>query len=94
MRNATKNAGKFARCYPGSTVGSDPPSIAEGQENTIQRLCRNVVAKFVHIMEALKRSMERIPAKKEPATAAATKKKKKVFEDYPLTHVLSYLEYA
>jgi hypothetical protein len=45
-------------------------------------------------MEALKRSMERIPAQKETRTAAATKKKKKVFEVYPLTHVLSYLEYA
>jgi non-homologous end joining protein Ku len=29
----------------------------------------------VEIMEALKRSMERIPAKKKPATAAAKKKK-------------------
>jgi hypothetical protein len=38
--------------------------------------------------------MERIPAKRKTATAAATKKKKKVFEDYPLTHVLSYLKYA
>jgi non-homologous end joining protein Ku len=29
----------------------------------------------VNIMEALKRSMERIPAKKKPATAAGAKKK-------------------
>ena len=34
--------------------------------------------KVVDIMEALKRSMERIPAKKKPATIAATKKKKNV----------------
>jgi non-homologous end joining protein Ku len=32
----------------------------------------------VDIMEALKRSMERVPAKKKPATAPAAKKKKKV----------------
>jgi non-homologous end joining protein Ku len=33
----------------------------------------------VNIMEALKRSMERIPAKKKPATTAAAKKKKRGF---------------
>ena len=32
----------------------------------------------IDIMEALKRSMERVPAKKKPAIAAATKKKKRV----------------
>jgi non-homologous end joining protein Ku len=32
----------------------------------------------IDIMEALKRSMERVPAKKKRATAAATKKKKRV----------------
>jgi non-homologous end joining protein Ku len=32
--------------------------------------------KVVDIMEALKRSMERIPAKKKPATTATAKKKK------------------
>jgi DNA end-binding protein Ku len=30
----------------------------------------------IDIMEALKRSMERVPAKKKPAVAAAAKKKK------------------
>jgi non-homologous end joining protein Ku len=34
--------------------------------------------KVVDIMEALKRSMERIPAKKKPATTGAAKKKKNV----------------
>ena len=34
--------------------------------------------KVVDIMEALKRSMERIPAKKKPATTAAAKKKKTI----------------
>jgi DNA end-binding protein Ku len=33
--------------------------------------------KVIDIMEALKRSMERIPAKRKPATAAAVKKKKR-----------------
>jgi DNA end-binding protein Ku len=33
----------------------------------------------IDIMEALRRSMERVPAKKRPATAAAAKKKKSVF---------------
>jgi non-homologous end joining protein Ku len=32
----------------------------------------------IDIMEALKRSMERAPAKKKPAIGAATKKKKKI----------------
>jgi len=33
---------------------------------------------MIDIMEALKRSMERVPAKRKPATAIATKKKKRV----------------
>jgi non-homologous end joining protein Ku len=35
-------------------------------------------AQVIDIMEALKRSMDRSPAKKKPATSAAAKKKKRV----------------
>jgi DNA end-binding protein Ku len=51
---------------------------SKGQEITISAPPPQRGGKVVDIMEALKRSMERIPAKKKPATAAATKKKKTV----------------
>jgi DNA end-binding protein Ku len=51
---------------------------SKGKEVTIAPPAPERAGKVVNIMEALKRSMERIPAKKKPATAAATKKKKSV----------------
>ena len=51
---------------------------SKGQEITISAPAPQRGAKVVDIMEALKRSMERIPAKKKQATATATKKKKSV----------------
>ena len=51
---------------------------SKGKEITISAPGPQRSGKVVDIMEALKRSMERIPAKKKPATAAATKKKKSV----------------
>jgi len=51
---------------------------SKGKEVTISAPAPQRGGKVVDIMEALKRSMERIPAKKKPATAAATKKKKRV----------------
>jgi DNA end-binding protein Ku len=51
---------------------------SKGQEITISAPPPQRGGKVVDIMEALKRSMERIPAKKKPAAAAPTKKKKSV----------------
>jgi DNA end-binding protein Ku len=51
---------------------------SKGQEITISAPAPQRGGKVVDIMEALKRSMERIPPKKKPATAAASKKKKTV----------------
>jgi non-homologous end joining protein Ku len=51
---------------------------SKGKEVTIAAPAPQRGGKVVDIMEALKRSMERIPAKKKPATAAAAKKKKTV----------------
>ena len=51
---------------------------SKGQEITISAPAPQRGGKVIDIMEALKRSMDKIPAKKKPATAAATKKKKKV----------------
>jgi DNA end-binding protein Ku len=48
---------------------------SKGKEVTISAPAPERGGKVVDIMEALKRSMERIPAKKKPATAAAKKKK-------------------
>ena len=48
---------------------------SKGQEITIAPPAPQRGGKVVDIMEALKRSMERVPAKKRPATAAAKKKK-------------------
>ena len=50
---------------------------SKGKDVTIAAPAPERGGKVVDIMEALKRSMERIPAKKKPATAA-TKKKKSV----------------
>jgi DNA end-binding protein Ku len=52
---------------------------SKGKEVTISAPVPQRGGKVVDIMEALKRSMERIPAKKKTASAAATKKKKNVF---------------
>jgi DNA end-binding protein Ku len=51
---------------------------SKGKEVTIAAPAPERGGKVVNIMEALKRSMERIPAKKKPATTAAAKKKKNV----------------
>jgi DNA end-binding protein Ku len=48
---------------------------SKGKEVTIAAPAPQRGAKVVDIMEALKRSMERVPAKKKPATAVAAKKK-------------------
>ena len=48
---------------------------SKGKEVTIAAPAPERGGKVVDIMEALKRSMERIPAKKKPATTAAKKKK-------------------
>jgi DNA end-binding protein Ku len=48
---------------------------SKGKEVTIAAPPPERGGKVVDIMEALKRSMERIPAKKKPATAATKKKK-------------------
>jgi non-homologous end joining protein Ku len=50
---------------------------SKGKEVTIAAPAQQRGGKVVDIMEALKRSMERIPAKRKPA-APATKKKKSV----------------
>jgi DNA end-binding protein Ku len=51
---------------------------SKGKEVTIAAPPPERGGKVVNIMEALKRSMERIPAKKKPATTATAKKKKTV----------------
>jgi DNA end-binding protein Ku len=51
---------------------------SRGKEVTIAAPAPHRGGKVVDIMEALKRSMERIPAKKKPATAATTKRKTSV----------------
>jgi non-homologous end joining protein Ku len=48
---------------------------SKGKEVTIAAPAPQRGGNVVNIMEALRRSMERIPAKKKPATAAAKKKK-------------------
>jgi DNA end-binding protein Ku len=53
---------------------------SKGKEVTIAAPAPQRDGNVVNIMEALNRSMERIPAKKKPATAAVTKKKKTVVE--------------
>ena len=50
----------------------------KGKEVTISAPAPQCGGKVVNIMKALKRSMERIPAKKKPATTAEAKKKKNV----------------
>jgi non-homologous end joining protein Ku len=49
---------------------------SKGKEVTVAAPAPQRGGKVVDIMEALKRSMERIPAKKKPSAAAPTKKKK------------------
>ena len=51
---------------------------SKGKEITVAAPAAERGAKVVNIMEALKRSMERIPAKKKPVTIPAAKKKKTV----------------
>ncbi len=51
---------------------------SKGKEITMSAPPPQRGGKVVDIMEALKRSMERIPAKKKPATTAAAKKKKNI----------------
>jgi DNA end-binding protein Ku len=51
---------------------------SKGKEATIAAPAPQRGGKVVDIMEALKRSMERVPAKKKPATTAAAKKQKTV----------------
>jgi non-homologous end joining protein Ku len=51
---------------------------SKGKEGTISVPAPQRGGNVVNIMEALKRSMERIPAKKKPATTAAAKKKRTV----------------
>ncbi len=48
---------------------------SKGKDVTISAPAPQRGSNVVNIMEALKRSMERIPAKKKPATAAGAKKK-------------------
>jgi hypothetical protein len=45
----------------------------------------------IDIMEALKRSMERVPAKKKPAAAAVTKEEKEGFLIYHPPHGVQLL---
>jgi non-homologous end joining protein Ku len=49
---------------------------SKGKEITIAAPAPQRGGKVVDIMEALKRSMERVPAKKKAATTATTKKRK------------------
>jgi non-homologous end joining protein Ku len=51
---------------------------SKGQEITISSAGTGTWRQIVDIMEVLKRSMERIPAKKKPAAHAAARKKKTV----------------
>jgi len=51
---------------------------SKGKEITIAAPSLQRGGKVVDIMEALRRSMERVPAKKKPTTEAAAKKKKRV----------------
>ena len=51
---------------------------SKGKEILIGKAPAPKHGQVIDLMEALKRSMERVPAKKKLATAAATKKKKKV----------------
>jgi DNA end-binding protein Ku len=57
---------------------------SKGKEVTIAAPAPQRGGKVVDIMDALKRSMERIPAKKKPAAAAPTKKKKSVSYKLPV----------
>jgi DNA end-binding protein Ku len=49
---------------------------SKGKEIVIDKAPAPKHGQVIDIMEALKRSMERVPAKKKPAVAAAAKKKK------------------
>jgi non-homologous end joining protein Ku len=51
---------------------------SKGKEITTSAPAPQRGGKVVDIMEALKRSMERIPAKRNPALAGAAKKKKRL----------------
>ena len=51
---------------------------SKGKEIVIDKAPAPKHGQVIDIMEALKRSMERVPAKKKPATSTAAKKKKKV----------------
>jgi DNA end-binding protein Ku len=51
---------------------------SKGKEVTIAAPAPQRGGKVVDIMEALKRSMERVPAKKKPAVKVTAKKKKSV----------------
>jgi DNA end-binding protein Ku len=51
---------------------------SKGKEIVIDTASAPKRGQVIDIMEALKRSMERVPAKKKPAMASATKKKKRV----------------
>ena len=51
---------------------------SKGKEIVIGKAPAPKHGQVIDLMEALKRSMERVPAKKKPATAIATKKKKRV----------------
>ena len=52
---------------------------SKGKEIVIDKLPAPKHGQVIDIMEALKRSMERIPAKRKPAATATAKKKKRVF---------------
>jgi non-homologous end joining protein Ku len=52
---------------------------SKGKEIVIDTAPAPKHGQVIDIMEALKRRMERIPAKKKPATTATAKKKKTVF---------------
>ena len=51
---------------------------SKGKEIVIDKAPAPKHGQVIDIMEALKRSMERIPAKKKTATTAAAKKKKTI----------------
>ena len=55
-----------------------PDEKSKGKEVIIAAPPPHRGAKVVDIMEALKRSMERVPAKKKPPTTATAKKRKTV----------------
>ena len=59
---------------------------SKGKEIVIDKAPAPKHGQVIDIMEALKRSMERVPAKKKPATSTAAKKEKESFLVYHPPH--------